>query len=195
MATEIITAPVTAEQFLEMERNAPGDVHLELIEGEIREYPAMTTRNPKHAEAITRIGQVLANWLDEQTDRIGTVAGGEARCRLAADPETIVGLDVAYFEGERHVHRPKEQKFYDGPPVLAVEVLSDSDTHEEVRQRIERFLDAGVRQVWQADPDFRTVTVFRPGAEPEFFAASEEIPGGLDLPGLRCRVARLFGPE
>jgi hypothetical protein len=53
---------------------------------------------------------------------------------------------------------------------------------------------AGVRQVWAADPEFRTVTVHRPdGSEPMFFTESEEIIGDPDLDGFRCRVGRLFG--
>jgi Uma2 family endonuclease len=194
MATETVTAPVTLEQFLEIERNAPDDVRLELIEGEIREYPGMTTRNANHSEAISFIAAELVSWLRKQPDRIGTVASGEARCRLKTGPdtETIVGLDVAYFEGEQHVRRPKGQSFFDGPPVVAVEVLSGSDTQEAIVERVELLLTAGIRQVWVADPNFRTVMVHRPDAEPAGYSASKELPGEPDLPGFRCRVGRLF---
>lgn len=192
MATETITAPITMEQFLELERNAPEDVHLEVINGELREYPGMTIRSPQHAEAITYLSAELLIWLRGQSGRMGAVASGEARCRLNLDPGTIVGLDVAYFEGKKHVHRPDGQKFFDGPPLLGVEVLSGSDTHAGIRDRIRELLAAGVKQVWQADPDFRTVIVHRPGATPVFYSEDDEISGDPDLPGFRCRIGRLF---
>lgn len=83
-------------------------------------------------------------------------------------------------------------KFYDGPPVLAVEALSPSDVHETINQRIRQFLAAGVAQVWVANPEFQTITVHRPDAEPVMYAARSEINGGNDLPGFRAQVVSLF---
>ena len=190
--TETTTAPITVEQFLQLEQNAPDDVHFELIRGELREYPNMTTRSPNHAEAFSEISHLLISWRNEHPERLGVVAGAEARCRIFMDAETMVGLDVAYFEGKRHVHRPQGQSFFDGPPVLAVEILSPTDTHERMIERIRLMQAAGVKQVWVADPDFRTVTVYRPNAEPVLYAANKEITGEPDLPGFRCRVGRFF---
>jgi Uma2 family endonuclease len=192
MASAVETRPMTAEEFLDLEASAPDDVSLELIRGEIRER-LKTTRGPRHSTSIARTSQVLANWLDGQPDRDGEVAAGEVRCRIVADPETIVGLDVAYFEGIEFVQLPDGAKFYDGPPVVAVEALSPSDTHEDVSGRIRNLLAAGVCQVWVADPEFRTVTVYRADAEPRLYAAGEMMTGGPELPGFECLVARLFG--
>jgi Uma2 family endonuclease len=198
MATDVIAHPVTPkpitiEEFLELERNAPDDVHMELINGQIREYPGVTTRNAKHSETIIRIGHALMTWLENHPNQVGTVAGGEARCRLSDDSDTMVGLDVAYFEGEQHVHRPDAQSYFDGAPILAVEVLSLSDTHETVTERIRLLLRSGVKQVWIADPEFLTVTVHRSQAAPSLYSQEEELNGGPDLPGLKCPVAKLFG--
>lgn len=191
MATDTIDRPMTADEYVERAESAPSDVTLELIEGQLRERP-MTTRGPRHSEAIIRLGQVLANWLDAHPEIAGKVVGGEARCRIATDPDTIIGIDVAYFRGRDHVELPDDAKFYDGPPVLAVEVLSPSDEHGNINQRIRQFLAAGVAQVWIANPEFQTITVHRPDAEPVMYASQQEIDGGDDLPGFRVRVAALF---
>jgi Uma2 family endonuclease len=182
---------VSTEEFLTVLKSAPEDVELELIEGQIREFP-MTTRSPQHSVAISRISYVLLRWLEAHPDRPGVVAGGEARCRITRDPDTTVGLDVAYFEGVEFVEQAKGAKFFDGPPIVAIEVLSPSDEHEDVVERVRNFLSAGVAQVWVADPDFQTVTVHRPDAEQQFFTAHRELDGGLELPGLRCVVESLF---
>ncbi len=194
MASAVETGPITAAEFLELEAAAPEGVSLELIRGEIRER-LMTTRGPRHSTTIARTGHELINWLDEHPEREGEVASGEVRCRILTEPETIVGLDVAYVEGIEFVELPEGAKFYDGPPVVAVEALSPSDTHEDedVSERIRILLAAGVCQVWVADPEFRTVTVYRADAEPRLYAAGEIMTGGPELPGFKCPVARLFG--
>jgi len=191
MATDTIERLLTADEFVELAEPGPAGLTLELIEGVLQERP-MTTRSPRHSEAIIRIGQVLANWLDSRTDRVGVVVGGEARCRISTDPDTIVGIDVAYFEGRQHVELSDDARFYDGPPVLAVEVLSPSDTLDIIHARIRQFLTAGVAQVWIADPDFVTLTVHRTQTAPVMYSSQQEIDGGADLPGFRATVVTLF---
>jgi Uma2 family endonuclease len=194
MATDTATRPITAEEFLEIEAAAGEDAHLELINGQVREYPGhMTSRSPWHSSAIAHSSQRLANWLENQTDREGEVVAGEARCRISRDPDQVVGIDVAYFEDTPVVEVRGSDKYYDGPPVVAIEVLSGSDTHDDVIERIRTFLDAGVRQVWVADPDLRTITVHRTGAEPKLYAAGAMLEAGPDLPGFSCPVEQFFG--
>lgn len=194
MATDTASRPITAEEFLEIEAAAGEDAHLELINGEIREYPSpMTTRSPRHSTAIAYSCHALIEWLAKHRQADGEVAAGEARCRITSEPDNIIGIDVAYFEGTPIVEAAAGAKFYDGAPVIAVEILSPSDTHEEINSRIRILLDAGVRQVWVADPDFRTITVHRSGSAPRMWAAGETLNGDPDLPGFACPVENLFG--
>lgn len=183
---------VTAAEFLEFERGAPAGSRFELIAGRIRKKSEERFSSCQHSQATSRFSHQLLNWLDTRIGAQGVVADGEARCRIMADPETIVGLDVAYFEGEQHVHPPADQSWFEGPPVVAVEVVSSSDTHESIRERIQFLLNAGVKQVWLADPDFRTVTVHRAEEEPRMVSRQQVLSGGPELPGFSCEVKRLF---
>jgi len=191
MATDTIQSAMTADEFVERAESASPDVTVELIEGELQERP-MTTRGPRHSEAIARTAYILTTWLESSAERNGTIVAGEARCRISTDPDTIIGIDVAYFRGPQFINLADDAKFYDGPPVLAVEVLSPSDIHEVINQRIKQLLAAGVAQVWVADPEFMTITVHRPDSEPAMFASRQEIDGEPDLPGFRASVASLF---
>ena len=85
---------------------------------------------------------------------------------------------------------PKEKLFH-GPPVLAVEILSPNDTHEDIVEMVRFYLEAGT-VVWVVDPDFETVAVHRPGREPETFHQQQEISGESYLPGFRVSVAAIF---
>jgi Uma2 family endonuclease len=77
--------------------------------------------------------------------------------------------------------------------VLAVEILSPTDTQEEIHEKIDEYLAAGVALVWVIDPADRTVRVYRPDARPQLFNDEQELTGEPHLPGFRAPVARLFG--
>lgn len=189
MATDLTTQLMPTDEFLQLADKE--GVTRELLDGVLVERP-MTTRNPRYCTAVTRIGHVLLNWLDEQPHLLGAVGGGEVRCRLAKDPDVIVGIDVVFYEGAEAVRQSEEDAFFDGPPVIAVEVLSPSDTHEDIVERIHRCLAHGTSQVWIADPDLRTVTVYRPNANPAMYNSGQELLGEPELPGFRERVISLF---
>lgn len=194
MASASLTDPITLDEFLRLSAEAPEGETLELIDGELRARP-MTTRSPKHTLSLFRISQAIGNWLDARPDETGSVNVGEVRCRISHDPPTIVGLDVAIFLGDDFSEVPAEPPLFESPPIVAVEVLSPSDTHEAVVDKIELLLKSGVAQVWIADPDLQTVTIHRPGREPEFFSASQILTAEPELPGFQVEVRRLYEPK
>lgn len=111
---------------------------------------------------------------------------------MRRNPDTTVGIDVAYISAELANRTPRDVFLIDGAPVLAVEILSPSDTHEDIVEKIELYLDTGVRVVWIIDPDLRTVTVYRPDAKPVLYNESQEFLGDPDLPGFCMKVTELF---
>jgi Uma2 family endonuclease len=191
MSTATLTEPITIDDFLRISDETPETETAELIEGELRVRP-MTTRSPKHTLSLGRLSYVMNDWLERRPQTAGSVNVGEVRCQLSKQPRTIVGLDVAVFLGEEFSEPPDSPPVYQSPPVVAVEVLSPSDTHESVVEKLGLLLQSGVRQVWIADPDLQTVTVHRPDREPEFFTASQTLTAEPDLPGFQVEVRQLF---
>ena len=104
----------------------------------------------------------------------------------------MVGIDAAYFPEGAAGLDTDETTLFDGPPILAVEILSPSDVTRKTQAKVQDYLAAGVKLVWLIDPTFRTVTVYQPHADPEMFAGDEELSGDPHLPGLRIRVSSLF---
>lgn len=190
----LTSSPISLDEFLTLSDQAAPHETLELIDGEACSRP-MTTRSPKHGNAIGRATYVLTKWLDS-VSLSGTVPCGEVRCRLRLDPEVIVGIDVAVWLGPEFRDPPDSPPLYDAPPTLAIEVLSLSDTHEGVSERVRLFLECGVPVVWIADPSFQTITVYRADREPQLFSASQELSGEPELPGFKTIVRNLFtGPK
>jgi len=112
------------------------NVRQRLMRGELRE-DAVTKRNPNHSGATAALSRLIGNWVVQQPKPRGKVYDGEAYFRIRRDPDTNVGIDVAYASAELVAATGRKAKFLDGPPVLAVEVLSPHDTNEDIEEAVE----------------------------------------------------------
>jgi Uma2 family endonuclease len=187
VATSLASKLMTAEEFMAIPEDG---ISRELIHGEIKEY-GMTLRNHMHAEVVAKVAYLLTHWVTGQPRPRGKVSSGDAGFRLRRDPDVLVGPDVAFASADLVASTPRIPTFYDGSPLLAVEVLSPSDKHEDIVDKIRLYLEAGVI-VWEIDPDFHRVGVHRPGLELEMLTASQELSADPYLPGFRVAVAAIF---
>ncbi len=94
-----------------------------LFRGELRESK-VTKRNPSHSRTTATVSAVLYNWARALPAPRPVVYSCEASFRIRRDPETNVGVDVALASADQVVATKKRASFIDGPPLLAVEVLS-----------------------------------------------------------------------
>ena len=183
-----MTAPLTTADMLALPENG---TERWLIAGELRERP-MTVRNRFHSRTLVCTSTELENWNRRLPPPRGQVLGGEAGVRLTRNPDSTVGIDIVYVSPEVIVQQTDATTLIDGAPILAVEILSPNDTLEDIHEKIDTFLAAGVALIWIIDPYDRTVRVYRPGTQPAFFNALDELTGDPHLPGFRVPVARLF---
>lgn len=174
--------PENRERSLELRR---GEV-VELVRGEVVDVSRPTMWHGAVCAALTTELTLYA-----RRTRSGCVIGNDAGLVLARDPDSVVGPDVAFYT---HVTRSAEfpAKWSLLPPLLAVEVLSPSDSPGKVHAKVRDYLINGVRVVWLADPEAHSVTVFRPGQTLEVLDAAAMLTGGDELPGFACRVGDLF---
>jgi Uma2 family endonuclease len=179
---------MTAEELLAL----PDDgIDRELINGELREYP-MTTRGAPHCTVMTNLARLLSIWLRQQPRPRGRLYTGDMRVRIRRDPDTFVGVDLAYIAADLAAETAKDARFIDGVPLLAIEILSPSDTVEEIGEKVQAYLSAGVPLVWEVNPMYEAVTVHRPGMPPELFNVTQELTAGPHLNGFRVPVAEIF---
>lgn len=189
MSTASAPKLMTADEFMALPDDGKerwlvdGQVHT--IEG------SMTVRNWVHSETLIVIGTLLRNWLLQQPSPRGKLVGGEAGCVLKRNPDQLVGIDLAFIPADLAAATPRSQAYYDGPPVLAVEILSPSDMLKDVLGKIELYLSAG-SVVWIVDPYSRIVTVHQPDRIPRPYAIGDQLSADPYLPGFRVAVADLF---
>lgn len=161
-----------------------------LIRGELWDLP-MTRRNRRHAGVEAQIAFLLKVWLRSCGTNFGNVFSGEVGCDLP-DSDTGVGIDVAVFSAEIVAEQPTNSPYIVGAPVLAVEILSPSDTMELIAAKVRNYKTAGVKFVWIVDVDLQTVTVHSPGVPPVMLRTHEDLIGDPHLPGLHIPVRAIF---
>lgn len=157
-----------------------------------QEYTDMTKRNRFHSITEGRVARVLGAWLLTQPEPRGEVVCGEVGFILQREPDSTVGTDAAVISAEMADATPDGTTMFDGVPLLAVEIRSHYDTEGEMVDKVQDYLAAGTPVVWVISPAFRTVTVYRPDAEPVLFNRTQTLTADPHLPGFSCPVADLF---
>lgn len=171
---------VSVEEFLAMEETKP---YLELIDGEVVQK---TMPSPKHSAAVFEFAAVLRNFL-----RANPIARGDTELRFRRSEEDRIFLpDISVTLRERW---PKGST---GPvevmPDFAIEVLSPDDRASRVAERIDFYLRAGTQLVWIVDPELESISIYRPGAQPEFRKGTGKLGALPVLPGFELDLDELF---
>ena len=174
--------PITAEELLKMPK---GGSRYELIRGVLVEK---MPPGHEHGQVMLRIGSILTYYAD--ANDYGLTVGGEPGYRLDRDPDTVRAPDVAWIAPGRVP--PGTPGYPESAPDLAVEVKSPSNSNPEMAAKATMWLSYGSQEVWVADPQATTVTVFRPGASPHTLTEHEDLDGGDLLSGFTTPVWRLF---
>lgn len=182
----VIKARLTARDLWEM---GEGDVRRELVDGEVVE---MAHAGGVHGEITGKVAIGLIGYVERHG--AGKVVVGDVgfALGLARDPERVRAPDVAFVSTERLPGGGLPREFLQGPPDLAVEVLSPSESSLEIQQKVRDYLDAGARLVWVVAPEARTVTVYRADGSAALLRETDHLDGEDLLPELTIPVADLL---
>jgi|SRR4051812_25835213 len=147
--SRVSTIKMTARQFLELGEDPPG-VRLELVDGEIAVSPSPI---PRHSYTVTALSAILKTYTDDSD--LGEVL---------LDVDTIFGEhdvrrpDIFYFtKARRHFIG---EKAIEGPPDLAVEVISPGNERTDRRDKFELYAAGKVKHYWIIDPTKRTIEAY-----------------------------------
>jgi Uma2 family endonuclease len=105
--------------------------------------------------------------------------------------------DVSFVS---HARWPIRRRVPDVPvwdlvPDLAIEVVSPSNSANDVQKRIHEYFNAGVIRVWVVYPEEREVYVYSSPKQIQVLQIGDDLDGGELLPGFRLPLAALFEDE
>lgn len=177
---------MSIEAFLQL----PDDgIERELVRGEVRQT-GVTICNKAHSRCLVRLTSVLESWAEMHADF--AVLAGEAGFQLEKDPDTSVGIDLVVAPASVVNFMESDSTIVQGLPIVAIEIVSPSDTQGRIREKTQLYLRSGVSAVWLVDPEEKTVRIHRAGRPPQQFNESEVIADTAELPGLKVNLSRVF---
>ena len=102
--------------------------------------------------------------------------GGELS--LATEPSTTPDISICNFRHPDWLH--DEIRAAD-PPIAVVEILSPSQSVNEIIPKIETYFRFGIKSVWLVQPPLKQVAVFTPELDPQIFIQGDIIDPTLDV--------------
>ncbi len=160
--------------------------HLELVRGVPVE---MSPTGEAHGVIALWLGSLILQYVEQHN--LGQATGAESGFILARDPDTVRAPDIAFIAQAR-LTEPTTDRYFPGPPDLAVEIVSPNDTAAQVQQKVMDYLAAGTRLVWVVYPATRSISVHHPDRTGRTVQGEDTLDGGDVLPGFRLPVSDVF---
>ncbi len=179
---------MTADELLDMPTFVNGnDWRYELIRGELK---VMSPTKPLHGIVCARIAAWLFVFVEERD--LGEVFGAETGFLVECDPDTVLGVDVAFVSRKLLATVENFEKFFPFAPELAVEVSSPGNMVKEIDGKVAMYFAAGSREVWIFNPKRRSAVIYKSPTESLKLGEQDTLGGGDVLPGFTLELSRLF---
>jgi len=171
---------LTYEEFLELPEPEAG--YYELDEGELI---IVSPPKPKHGFICDKLIRRLADFVD--ATGLGKIVSSVG-FRLYGN--VVRAPDVALISREQMKDLDPDD-YVDGAPALAIEVISPTDSFEDISKKVDQHLAGGALSVWIIIPKTRKVEIYGPNPS-RIVLDNREIITDPVLPGFSLRVSELF---
>ncbi|MBZ0296233.1 MAG: Uma2 family endonuclease [Anaerolineae bacterium] len=164
---------MTPDEFLQFARLHP-DQRFDFIDGEVVEV------SPKIVHG--RIQTIIATALENYTrhSRVGKVY-----------TEVLHVLDAVKFIPDISVNHPTAADYFTQPPLLAVEIRSDSQSTEAQRRKARDYITHGTQAVWLVFPG-EGLEIYRADGSVQALATDDTLEDSTLLPGFTLPLSDIF---
>jgi Uma2 family endonuclease len=158
----------------------------EIVHGEL---VMMSPAGWDHGGVIGFLFGELAHFVHSR--RLGRVLDPQTGFRLATGD--LFCPDMSFVTADRVAQqRARKSAFFLGAPDLFVEVLSPSDTVENLHEKLEQFFNEGARLAWVINPKKKCVYVYRAPHSFQTLQQADSLVGEEVIPGFTLPVSNLF---
>ena len=152
--------------------NWPEDERIELIDGVIYH---VSMPSIKHQSIVGEIDFILKSFVKKKKGKC-RVFGAGIDVRLDCDDKTMVVPDITVVCKKDDF----TEQYLNGAPDLVVEVLSPSTRKKDMTLKLQKYVNAGVREYWIVDPDKNRITVYNFESEDTIeYSFSDSIKAGI----------------
>jgi Uma2 family endonuclease len=171
----------TVDEFEQWERQHPHEGSYEFVRGQIIEKKDMKQAEYLILKFLTRLFARTAAYQagDELTPEMDSYVDGTRKRRPDLSYFTLAQI-LETGQGIRQKTR------------FAIEILSGSESYQDVLDKIQDYFDAGAELVWYVVPESRKVIVHTSADESRAYKGSEVVSAAPVLPDFQFVAADLF---
>ena len=157
----------------------------ELINGELVMVPA----GMEHENIVIKLSAALERFVSEH--KLGAVFGSNAGYWMKSG--NLRSPDVSFISKKllQGFKRPPKG-FFKGSPDLAVEILSPSDTMENLHEKIFEYFENDTKLVWVVNPEEQVILVYHSPRPDKLLRGSDILSGEDIFTGFTFPVSELF---
>lgn len=185
-ATEVITAKKvwTDEEFMALSKDGH---RYEIVNGELVD---MGNSGALHGNIAIILSSALFAVVNAQ--KLGALFDSSTAFKMKNGDKR--SPDISFFARDRLQGMTElPTGFLEGAPDLAIEILSPSNTVEEIHDKLVEYFENGSRLAWIIHPNENYVLVYRSAQEPDRLLKSvDSLDGEEVIPGFSLPVADLF---
>jgi Uma2 family endonuclease len=159
-------------------------LHRELLEGDLQVLPPAKS---KHSKIASNTYEVLLVLKQPGLGRVFLEAG----YKLTENQPTWVQPDVSFLRIER-VQATGDSQYFTGAPDIAVEVVSPSESANDLERKVRLLLASGSQMVLVIYPEPRTVHVHLPDGTSFTRGIHDMLSAPQFLPGWEFPIAKIF---
>lgn len=171
----------TVEEFEEWERQYVHEGSYEFVRGRIIPKPAMKQDELDLVDFLVRLFIETPQFKQKHT--------------LYSEIDSYVDShrkrvpDLTYFTAEQRQAIRRGERV---STLFAIEILSDSESHQDVLDKIQDYFDGGVQLVWYIVPKQQKIYVYTSPDESKAYKGTDVISAAPVLPDFQFTVADLF---
>ena len=198
------TKRISLDEFMALPND--GNRH-ELVRGEVRTMPPPKGEHGLIESAITEeLGRYLretalaVGWepgqgRESRNRLVGFVASGEFGLRFSIpdDPTQVRGADVVYVPAKQFASVSWDRsEYFPTVPQLVVEVVSPSESADDVAEKVQDYLAGGAHRVWCVYPRRHVVHIYDIDGPMRFVGAGGNLTDEELLPGFSLPLNLIF---
>ena len=178
-------ALVTAKQ---LEQLSPPDTRVELVSGKLRQLPF---GGFEHGHVTGSFSRMLSEFVHK--NQLGEFPPAGTGFLLECDPDTVRAPDAAFISDAKLATLSKSfSSFAPIAPDLVVEVVSPSDTFQDVEEKARFWLEHGSLMVLVIDPGTKTLRVYEDRDSIKVLSMGDVFVAGAVIPEWQFAVSELF---
>ena len=167
-----------ANQDLRMERAATGEVIF------------MPPTTPWTGKRNFSLYIQLGIWIE----KTGLGVGFDSSTGFTLPNGAVRSPDVTWVSNERWeaLTEEEQREFSRLSPDFVIELRSESDSLKKLREKMQEYIDNGVRLGWLIDPKTKQVEIYRPAQDVEVLHSPTTVSGFDVLPGFELNLNKVW---